>query len=73
MDPAPLPIVLTVNQAAALLQLHAHTIRALYRAGELTGNQRGHAIRLDAESVRAWAKAGAPSRAAQGRGPARSE
>jgi excisionase family DNA binding protein len=50
------PLVLTVNETADLLKLCPATIRTMYRAGELKGNQRGHAIRLYRESVEAWAR-----------------
>lgn len=51
-----LPAVMTVAEVAAFLRLHPWTIRAMWKAGELEGNKRGHTIRLFTPSVVAWAR-----------------
>lgn len=45
---------LTVRETSRALRLDPRTIRAMFRAGELEGNRRGHAIRISRESVEAW-------------------
>lgn len=48
------PEVLTVQEAAILLRMDPRTVRAMLKAGDLAGNQRGHAIRVLRSSVVEW-------------------
>ena len=49
-----LPLALTVQEASQVLRLDPRTVRAMLRAGDLEGNQRGHAIRISRSSVLDW-------------------
>jgi excisionase family DNA binding protein len=49
-----LPLALTVQETSDVLRLDPRTIRAMLRAGELDGNQKGHAIRISRSSVLDW-------------------
>ena len=48
------PEVLTVEQAAELLQVDADTVRALARAGDLPGREVGREWRFSRAAVLAW-------------------
>ena len=48
------PEVLTVEQAAALLQVDADTVRALAREGDLPGRKVGREWRFSRAAVLAW-------------------
>ncbi len=52
--PASSPLAVTIREAADLLHLDPRTVRAMFHAGEIAGNQRGHAIRLSRASVLEW-------------------
>jgi excisionase family DNA binding protein len=62
--PAPAPEVLTVEQAAELLQTEPEAVRALADAGELPGRKIGEEWRFLRRAVLAWLGAEAPSDAA---------
>jgi excisionase family DNA binding protein len=49
-----LPLALTVQETSQVLRFDPRTIRAMLRAGDLEGNQRGHAIRISRSSVLDW-------------------
>ena len=62
--PAPAPEVLTVEQAAELLQTESEAVRALADAGELPGRKIGDEWRFLRRAVLAWLGATAPPDAA---------
>lgn len=49
-----LPVLVTVDDAAASLALHPDHVRRLLRRGELVGYSLGRAVRVDLDSVRAY-------------------
>ena len=67
--PAEAPEVLTVDQAAELLQVEADDVRALADSGELLGRKIGEEWRFLRRAVLAWLGGGAPTPAS----PARTE
>ena len=62
--PGPAPEVLTVEQAAELLQTDPDAVRALADAGELPGRKIGDEWRFLRRAVLAWLGAAAPPDAA---------
>jgi len=60
------PFAATIKQASSFLQLDAKTIRAMWKAGEIVGNRRGHAIRINGASLIAWLD-GARSMSSEGK------
>ena len=62
--PAPAPEVLTVEQAAELLQTDPEAVRVLADAGELPGRKIGDEWRFLRRAVLAWLGAAAPPDAA---------
>ena len=55
-DPATLPYVLTVPEAAELLRLDVRTVRDMFHRKQIEGNRHGTAIRLLRDSVLDWAR-----------------
>ena len=55
-NPPQQSLVVTVLEAAELLQLDPRTVRAMVKSGELAGNQHGNAIRISRASVEDWAE-----------------
>jgi excisionase family DNA binding protein len=58
--PEPVPDVLTVEQAAQLLQSEPETVRELAQAGELPGRRIGGEWRFLRQAVLAWLGGGQP-------------
>lgn len=61
LDPARLPLVLTVKQYAAITQAEEPTVRAHLRKGILTGYKLGPRMwRIPREAVKQWMEGGYP-------------
>jgi len=51
-----LPEIMTMEQAAGLLQVSTRTIQRMVKAGQIPGRQVGSQWRFDREQLRAWVR-----------------